>query len=385
MSDEPRASRAAAEISRINAFFPIMPTLGNRWAGTRPFQGLTVAISAHLTTLTGALLRELSLGGGKWVVCAASSATTDHAVVALLRDNGIEVYTTGSREDAHMQVLAHEPDLIADVGAALLSTLIHTRPQQAGTLKGAVEVTKSGIDRIRRLSLPFPVVNTNDGRLKGAIENRRGVGEGLWHAVQTLTGMHLSGRRVGVIGYGPVGQGIAAFARALGASVEVVETDAVRRLVARYDGYLTPSITECMAHVKMVVTCTGQTKVIQANMLAGSREGLVLINAGHGGDEIDVVGIRSAAVAIDQVHDRVVRYRLEDGPTVVLLGGGHPLNIVTNAGSPEPVLLQFALLGLTLEWLAGQDRLPAGELMVPDNIEEQAAQLALEALHAGHG
>ncbi len=147
----------------------------------------------------------------------------------------------------------------------------------------------------------------------------------------------------------------------------------------------TASVSECVGHVKRVVTCAGQTKVIQADMLAGSREGLVLINAGHGGDEIDVVGIRSAAVAIDQVHDRVVRYRLEDGPTVVLLGGGHPLNIVTNAGSPEPVLLQFALLGLTLEWLAGQDRLPAGELMVPDNIEEQAAQLALEALHAGHG
>ena len=64
MPDESRASRAAAEIERINAFFPIMPSLGNRWAAARPFEGMTIGVSAHLTTLTGALVRELALGGG---------------------------------------------------------------------------------------------------------------------------------------------------------------------------------------------------------------------------------------------------------------------------------------------------------------------------------
>ena len=65
MATDARATRAAAEISRINAFFPIMPILGNRWAASRPFEGMTIAISAHLTTLTGALVRELALGGGE--------------------------------------------------------------------------------------------------------------------------------------------------------------------------------------------------------------------------------------------------------------------------------------------------------------------------------
>ena len=37
-----------------------------------------------MTTLTGALVRELSLGGGNWVICGASPATTDHRVVDLL-------------------------------------------------------------------------------------------------------------------------------------------------------------------------------------------------------------------------------------------------------------------------------------------------------------
>ncbi|MEL6347900.1 MAG: NAD(P)-dependent oxidoreductase [Myxococcota bacterium] len=386
MTDEPRASRAAAEIARINAFFPIMPMLGNRWAASRPFENLTVGISAHITTLTGALVRELSLGGGSWVLCAASGATTDHAVVALLRDSGIEVYTTGSREDYQQQVLDHHPQLLVDVGANLIGTLIQRRPGQVSEIMGAVEVTKSGVDRIAALpSVDFPIININDGRLKYAIENRRGVGEGLWHAVQALTGMHLSGRRVGVIGYGPVGQGVATFAKALGAVVEVVEVDAIRRLVARYDGYQTPSLEECLGRAGMVVTCTGRSRIVTAEMLQKSREGLVLINAGHGGDEIDIPNIKASAVAVDQVADHVIRYRLEDGPTVVALGDGHPLNIVINAGSPEPVLLHFALMGLTLEWLTLQSEMAPGMRIVDPVIEQKAAELALEAHNVGHG
>ena len=54
--------RAAAEVARMNTFFPLMPLLGTRWAKQRPFQGMRVAINAHLTTLTAALMRELTLG-----------------------------------------------------------------------------------------------------------------------------------------------------------------------------------------------------------------------------------------------------------------------------------------------------------------------------------
>ena len=95
MTDQNRAARAASEVARINAFFPIMPLLGNRWAASRPFEGLTISISAHLTTLTAALARELALGGGTWVYASASEATTNHGVVEYLRDNGLAVHTGG--------------------------------------------------------------------------------------------------------------------------------------------------------------------------------------------------------------------------------------------------------------------------------------------------
>ncbi len=384
MPADERSARAAADVARINAFFPIMPVLGNRWARSRPFEGLTIAVSAHLTTLTAVLMRELILGGGKFVVVGASEATTDQGVVNLLRDSGLEVYGPGSRDEPYAQVLDHQPELLADVGGELIAAAIERRPAVAEQVRAAVEVTKSGVTRLQNLDLPFGVVNINDSQLKYGVENRHGVGEGLWQAVQRLTGMHLAGRRVGVIGYGPVGRGVAAYARANGASVEVVENHPIRRLYAHYDGYPVPQIDDMLQRVGIVVTACGRRGVLPVSALSGARQGIVLVNAGHGDDEIDVAGIKAASAGVDHVGDKVVRYRLEGGPTVVLLGGGHPLNIVMNSGSPEPVLLHFALLGLTLEWLT-RTTLSPGLIGGERAIEEEAATLALQALGMGHG
>lgn len=380
---EDRALRAESEIGRFNSFFPILPRLGNRWAASRPWEGRTVALNLHLTTITGNLVREMALGGGTFVISAANPATTDPGTVEFIRNQGVSVYTGGDGEDRHVQVLTHNPDFVVDVGFELIGTLLDKRPAQAAKLRGAVEVTRSGITRLReraaRAKLPFPVVNINDGRLKKAVENRHGVGEAFWQAVCRLTGMHLAGRRVAVFGYGPVGKGLAIYGRAAGMLVDVVDLDPVRRLFAHYDGFGTPTVEDAIARAQLAVTATGGSRVITADVLAKARDGLVLANAGHGGDEIHLEGIQQAAQREDQVADHVVRYHLEGGPRVTVLGGGHPLNIVLNSGSPEPVLLHYAVLGLTLEWMANATLAP-GETPVPDDIEAAAAALALDAL-----
>lgn len=388
-----RSMDVEREIGRINSFFPIMQKLGNRWAATRPWHGMTVGLNLHLTTLTAALVREMRLGGGTVVLSAANPGTTDPGSVAMLRDLGVDVYTGGDLEDRHLQVLEHEPQIVADVGFELLTTLFDKRPDLVGRVRAGVEITRSGVHRLRaRATTPLPIVNINDGRLKDAVENRHGVGEGVWQAVARLTGMHLAGRRLVVIGYGPVGRGLAAYARAAHMSVEVVESDPVRRLFAHYDGYPTSELASAIRGAGIVVTATGHDGALPIEAILEGRNGVVLLNAGHGHDEIDVKGLKDAAVRVDHVADQVVSYRMEGGQRVTLLGDGNPLNIVMNAGSPEPVLLHFAVLGLTLEWIArfghteapeadADTVLPPGETVVPEEIEVRAAIMALEALH----
>jgi len=373
------AAATAAEISRINTFFPLMPRLGNRWASRRPFEDLTVAVNAHLTSLTAVLLGELALGGGRWVVTAANTATTDLGVVNWLREQGVAVYTGGDLRNRHLAALDHEPVLIADVGFELCSTLLSQRRDQVADLLAAVEITRTGVTRFRQLDrLPFGVVNLNDGRLKPSIENRH-VGEGLWDSVREITGMHLAGRTVAVVGYGPVGQGIAKYARAAGSVVAVVDKDPVQRLVAHYDGFATPTLGEAVAQAEILVTATGVSGAIKLDTLRGARSGLVLVNAGHGGDEIDVAGLPEVSERAVDFGRLCTRYRLPGGAWLSVLGQGHPLNIVTNAGSPEPVLLHFATMGLTLEWLVS-NRVTPGEHALPPSIEDEVATLALGAV-----
>ena len=111
----------------------------------------------------------------------------------------------------------------------------------------------------------------------------------------------------------------------------------------------------------------------------------VRIVVSHGGEEIDVGGIRRAAVGREDVAEHVARYPLPTGRAVTVLGDGHPFNIVQNAGSPEPVLLHFAVLGLTLEWLAGGPALDKGEVSITPDVENRAAELALAALTSAGG
>ena len=82
---------------------------------------------------------------------------------------------------------------------------------------------------------------------------------------------------------------------------------------------------------------------------------------------------------MDQIAENVVGYQLEDGPSVTVLANGNPLNIVLNAGSPEPVLLHFAVATLALEGLVVSDLKP-GETLVTNTIETQAAVMALQTI-----
>jgi len=162
--------------------------------------------------------------------------------------------------------------------------------------------------------------------------------------------------------------------------VEVVESDPVRRLFAHYDGYPTPPLDEALGRAELVVTATGKHHVIGPDQFSDLRSGVVMLNAGHGGDEIDVEGVKAVAERVDQVSDQVTRYRMPSGHQITILGGGNPLNIVLNSGSPEPVLLHYTVLGLALEWLLAE-RPPPGEIIVPDQVEREAAVLALSALN----
>lgn len=389
-TQEELALEAERDIGRHRAFAPVLVRLGIQWAARRPWDGLTIGLNLHLTPLTAAFVRELLLSGAHVVLSASDPGTTDPGTVHLLRNDGAEVYTGGDMEDRHLQVLSHRPDLLVDAGFDLVAAALDRAPavppgSPPGTmsisakLRGAIVLTKSGSDRLAaRGELPFPAIDLHDGRLRYAIENRHDIGEAVWSAAAQLTGITLSGRRAAVVGYGPIGRGLASSARNTGMSVEVVEMDPIRALLAHFDGFPTSNLADVLRHAQVLVTATGRPFAVPVAALENARDGIILLNAGRGGDEVDVGGVRAAAEKVDHIAKEVVRYRLESGNHVVVLGQGHPLNIVANAGATESVLLQFAMTGLTLAWMIANPP-PAGRHPAPPELEAEAARHALAA------
>jgi adenosylhomocysteinase len=193
-----------------------------------------------------------------------------------------------------------------------------------------------------------------------------------------VTGLGLFGRRVLVVGYGPVGKGVAERARDLGATVFVADLDPVRLLEARHHGCETTTLEEGLQQCHIAVTATGVERVIRAEHLRQARPGLMLFNAGHSNREIDIDWLYA------QPHERMQAHieRFDMGDTFVfLLAKGSLLNLA--AGTPPHGLDLFdhytAVMLLGIAWMF--DGIPAGTppgvQRYPAHLERAIAELSI--------
>ncbi|VTN10176.1 Adenosylhomocysteinase [Raoultella terrigena] len=93
------------------------------------------------------------------------------------------------------------------------------------------------------------------------------VGLTAWHTFFQTTHLTLHEKKVLVIGYGLVGQGVAAAAKAFGGQVMVAEIDPARRLQAAYDGWHVVELQDAMASADVIATATGAKKVVNSSAL----------------------------------------------------------------------------------------------------------------------
>jgi adenosylhomocysteinase len=281
---------------------------------------------------------------------------------------------------AALEWLADEPaDALCDMGGELIeATVAHGhRPV------GALEATTTGLHRLAGLDIPFPVLDWNGIALKDLIHNRHHVGAEVWPAFAAITGLSVYGREVVVVGYGPVGQGVAQRAREMGAQVTVVDRDPVRLVQALHHGCRVADFDEAVRGASVVVTATGFDGVIGAAQIERLADGAILMNVGHSNREIDVDWLDEHPRT--ELRRHLDRYEV-DGRRVHLLNRGSLVNLAAGLGITPPQLFDpFAaimLLGLAAVLdgrLAGR---PAGVQRYPIELEATVAR-ALVATTSG--
>ena len=349
-----------------------------RQIAQRDYRGKRLAYWGHITMQNAIpMMLALKQAGAEIAVGACNVDSTDDAIAAYLVTKGISVYGWQGMSQAEYQenlalVRSFGADYLCDMGGELSVAYLDKIPP----VKGALEATTSGLHLLKKHRLPFPVFDWNSIPLKD-LHNRFHVGDSVWPAFSHVTGLGLFGRHVLVLGYGPVGKGIAERARDLGAIVYVADLDPIRLLEAGHLGCETVSLYEGLTRCHIIVTATGVEGVLREEYLCQVRPGAILFNAGHSNREIDIDWL------YQQPHRRMKAHieRFDIGKThLYLLAQGSLLNLAAGAGPYGVDLFDHytAVMLLGIAWMFDgiPDEILPGLQLYPAHLEREIAELS---------
>ena len=349
-----------------------------RQIAEQDYRGKRLAYWGHITRQITMLL-ALKQAGAEIVIGACNVDSTDDVAAAYAVSKGISVFGWQGMSQLEYQenlaiVRSFDADYLCDMGGELCVAYLDKTPP----VKGALEATTSGLHRLKKHRLPFPVFDWNSIPLKD-LHNRFHVGDSAWPAFSHVTGMSLFGRHVLILGCGPVGKGIAERARDLGAIVHVTDLDPVRLLEARHLGCDTVSLDEGIGRCQIIVTATGVEGVMSEEHLRQVKPGTILFNAGHSNREIDIDWL------YQQPHQRMKAHieRFDIGKThLYLLAQGSLLNLAAGAGpySSDQFDHYTAVMLLGIAWMFDgiPDNISPGLQLYPAHLEREIAELSVK-------
>ncbi|HET7480936.1 MAG TPA: NAD(P)-dependent oxidoreductase, partial [Rubrobacteraceae bacterium] len=226
-------------------------------------EGERVLTVCHLDLKMIPYFEALIDKGAEVWACAANPATTRNEVAERLNSIGVHVPARkddppGLHADHLSAAIEAAPTLLSEMGADATAAT----GGRLESVRGGLEATGTGIARIRDLDLSYPVFNWDGVPIKQGLHNRHLVGLMAANTFLNVAALSLYGRTVLVVGYGPVGRGVADAARSFGATVEVCDLDPSARLAAAHLGFATPGLEDGLSRADVVFTATGRDGAI---------------------------------------------------------------------------------------------------------------------------
>ncbi|MDT0179726.1 adenosylhomocysteinase [Microbacterium sp. ARD31] len=423
---------------------PGLMALREEYGPSQPLAGARIAGSLHMTVQTAVLIETLVALGAqvRWASCNIFS-TQDEAAAAVVvgpsgtvaEPAGVPVFAFKGETLEQYWELADRifdwseegfdgPNLILDDGGdatllvhkgaefeaagavpeagptdsaeyrIVLETLrrsLARDPQRftriAAGLLGVTEETTTGVHRLYELhaagKLLFPGINVNDSVTKSKFDNKYGIRHSLPDGINRATDVLIGGKVAFVVGYGDVGKGAAEALRGQGARVIVSEVDPICALQAAMDGYQVARLEDVADQIDIVITGTGNTRVVTVDHLLSLKHLAIVGNVGHFDDEIDMAALESLpGVEKIEIKPQVHEYRLPTGRSILVLSEGRLLNLGNATGHPSFVMsASFTNQVLAqIELYTKLDEYPTGVYVLPKALDEKVARLHLPAL-----
>lgn len=353
------------------------PATAHAAASLSSLSGERILVVCHLDLKMIPYFEALVEKGAEVWACAASPATTRNEVAERLSSIGVHVSARKddppNRHAAYLNVaIEAAPTLLSEMGADATAAT----GGRLESVRGGLEATGTGIVRVRELTLSYPLFNWDDVPIKQGLHNRHLVGLMAANTFLNVAALSLYGKTVLVVGYGPVGRGVAGAVRSFGAVVEVCDLDPSARLAAAHLGFATPDLEAGLSRADVVFTATGRDGALPFENLTACKNGVFLANVGHTAGELPVEGLR--AHLTDTPRPYVERCEV-DGKTLYLLAGGAMFNLAAGPGDPYDTFdLVTALMLEATNFLVTEGvNYPPGLHPLPEKVQDRTAELYL--------
>ncbi|MGC9135593.1 adenosylhomocysteinase [Caldivirga sp.] len=412
VKDKSLAAKGRLQIEWAESHMPVLMAIRERFSREKPFKGVRIAASLHVTKETAVLAKTLAAGGADVYLAPSNPLSTQDDVAAALAEEGIHVYAwkgMSNREyyNAIGFAISSEPIITLDDGGDVAGTLhklalgitdesvkyaleITGNKDYVSLIKkilGGTEETTTGVIRFRAMEkdgkLMYPIIAVNDSYTKYLFDNRYGTGQSTWDGIIRATNLLVAGKVIVIAGYGWVGRGVAMRARGLGARrVIVTEVNPIRALEAVFDGFEVMPMNEAAEIGDIFITATGDIRVINLDHMLRMKNGAVLANTGHFNVEIDVEALEKNAKSKREIRPYVVEYLLPNGKKVYLIAEGRLVNLAAAEGHPSEVMdMSFSNQALAAEYiLKNKGKLMPRVYRLPQDIDEEIARLKLTSM-----
>ena len=307
-----------------------------------------VALSLPLTWETLSLVDAIRNKIPNLIIVPQSSgenSSTQVGVFPYLKKWGVKYYETASEKD-RIKVLKQHPDVIVDCSFVLGETAVRNNLLSEKTV--IIEDTKTGENRITDLGLQNPYIILDNGMLKREYENRFGIGYSVIGALISM-GFFLPKFKIGVIGYGKVGEGVARFASLLGANVSVCEIDESRKLEASKK-YTILGKEQLLQDSDIIITAAGRNVLLQKDFI-GLNKIIYLTNAG--GEDEWIREELFCGSSPKRIHQFIDEFQVGEC-TIREIGGGNSVNLAAGVSISEFLDITFSHLILVLNELKSQ-------------------------------
>jgi adenosylhomocysteinase len=370
---------------------PILKWLADEYEATKPFEGKTIVINTHLKENTAVLCYTLKRGGADLAIVPVPYSG-DELVYDVLKENDYKIYGEARMNYEEIEIAIEnalsekDVDIILEDGLWITRHVIEQKFNPVNII-GSVEQTKAGVNLASELreKLGYPVITVGNAKLKELAESGLATPEAVVKMILQAANWSLAGKTLTIVGYGPVGSGIAKIARSHSARVYIVEKDTMRVLNAILDGFEVYKLSSAIANSDILVTATGKKEVVSVDALKIAKDGILLVNAGSKDYEVDVKGLRELAET-EKITSRegLKKYFIkgEEGEKKMLLvaADGFPINLSLGEGTPSDAIdITLCLMAEAAKYLV-DERFTPGLHKLPKEIQEKVAQIKLESV-----